>query len=168
MTKTLLAISSVALAAALVGCGSGSEGSTSANPTADAVDQGVKYAQCMRKNGIQMEDPKPGEGIRMLAKPGNEAKMKAAEAACKAFAPTRNGNGKMSAEDLDRQTKLAQCLRRHGLDVEDPKPGQPFHLEMRKENEQKTNEAMKTCSAEAGMPTPGSDGGPGKLTQQNG
>jgi hypothetical protein len=106
----------------------------------------------MRKNGIQMEDPKPGEGLRIRVNAKDEAKMKAAEKACQAYAPDQVGDRTMSAEDLDRQTKLAQCLRRHGIDAQDPKPGQPFRLKMRKENEQKMQQAMKTCHKEAGMP----------------
>jgi len=165
MTKTLLALSSVALAAALVGCGGDPGGSASASPTVDPHDQGIKYAQCMRKNGIQMEDPKPGGGITLHMKPGNEAKLKAAETACKAYAPIRDSKGTMSAEELDRLTKLAQCLRRFGLDVKDPKPNQPFEIKSMKKDEATMKKAMTTCSAEAGMPTPDSAGpGAGSLS----
>jgi hypothetical protein len=161
MTKTLLALSSVALAAALVGCGgNGQGGSGSASPTVDAQDQGIKYAQCMRKHGIQMEDPKPGGGISMRMKQGDESKLKAAETACKAFAPVRTGPGKNSAEDLDRMRKLAQCLRRNGLDVKDPKPNEPFQIKSTHKDEAKMKKAMQTCSTEVGMPTPGSGQGP--------
>jgi hypothetical protein len=159
MTKTLLALSSVALAAALVGCGGDPGGSTAASSTPDSQDLELKYARCMREHGIQMEDPKPGQGIRMRVNSADAAKMKAAEKACKQYAPDQLNGGTMSAQDLDRQTKLAQCLRRNGIEAEDPKPGQPFRLKMRKENEQKTQAAMKTCQKEAGMPTPGPGGG---------
>jgi hypothetical protein len=109
----------------------------------------------MRKHGIQMEDPKPGgRGISLRLERGGEAKLKAAEKACKAYAPERAGNGTVSAEDLDRQTKLAQCLRRHGIDVKDPKPNQPFQIKANK-SEAQMKKAMQTCSAEAGMPDPG-------------
>jgi hypothetical protein len=160
MTKTLLALSSVALAAALVGCGNDPGGSTSASPTVNAQDQGIKYAQCMRKHGIQMEDPKPGGGISLRMKQGDESKLKAAETACKAYAPVRPAKGRESAEDLDRQRKLAQCLRRNGLDVKDPKPNEPFQIKSTQKDEAKMRKAMQTCSAEAGMPTPGSGQGP--------
>lgn len=163
MTKMMLALSSVALAAALVGCGNDTGGSASASPTVDAQDQGIKYAQCMRKNGIQMDDPKPGGGITLRMKQGNEAKLKTAETACKAYAPIRDGKKTMSAEDLDQLTKLAQCLRRNGIDVQDPQPNQPFKIESQKKDETKMKKAMDTCSAEAGMPTPGSGGGSGPL-----
>jgi hypothetical protein len=168
MTKTLLALSSVALAAALVGCGNGANPSTSASPTVNALDQGVKYAQCMRKNGIQMKDPKPGEGLRIGVHKGDEAKMKAAQKACKAYSPEGLGDHKMTAAELDQQTKLAQCLRRHGIDADDPKPGQPSRIRTRKANEQKLNTAMKTCQKEAGLPDPDSAPPGGSLTQQKG
>ena len=159
MKKTLLVLSSVALAATLVGCGN-DPGSTSASPTVDAQDQGIKYAQCMRKHGIQMEDPKPGGGISMRMRQGDEGKLKAAETACKAYAPVRQAKGKESAEDLDRQRKLAQCLRRNGLDVKDPKPNEPFRIRSSRKDEAKMKRAMQTCAAEVGMPTPGSGSGP--------
>jgi hypothetical protein len=161
MTKTLLALSSVALAAALVGCGNGGPGgSTPTSTTANAHDQAVKFAQCMREHGIDMEDPKPGQGgFRIRAQEGSEAKMKEAQKACRALSPDQEGDGQMSAEELDRMTKLAQCLRRHGLDVKDPKPGQPFTIKSQKASGAKTEKAMKTCNAEAGMPDgPGSGG----------
>lgn len=157
----MLVLSSVALAAVLAGCGSGSGGSTSASPTANEHDQGVKFAQCMRKHGIQMDDPKPGKGVEIRVRSEDEAKMKAATKACQAYAPERDSKGTMSAEDLDRMTKLAQCLRRNGMDVADPKPGQPFTIKTKKENAAKSDQAMKTCNKELGMPEPEKGGGPG-------
>ena len=62
--------------------------------------------------------------------------------------PIQEGEGPMSAEELDRMTKLAQCLRRHGLDVKDPKPGQPFTIKSQKASGAKTEKAMKTCNAD--------------------
>ena len=153
MTKTVLVLGSVALAVSLAGCGLGAGASPSASPTMDPHDRAVKYVQCMRQHGIQMEDPKPGDGgIRMRGGPGGEAKLKAAETACKAFAPIREGTGKMSAAELDRMTKLAQCLRRNGVDVKDPKPGQPFTIRTTTQNAAKTDKAMKTCQKEVGLP----------------
>jgi hypothetical protein len=164
MTKTLLALSSVALAAVLAGCGGGLGGSPTASPTANAQDQALKYVQCMRKHGIQMEDPKPGGGLAIRGGPGMESKLKAAEEACRALAPTGKGKGKMSAEDLDRMTKLAQCLRRNGLDVKDPKPGEPFQMRTRAQDAAKTEKAMKVCQKEVGLPddAPGSGSGGSK------
>lgn len=167
MTKTLLALSSVALAAALVGCGGGTGGSPTASPTLSDQDRALTYVQCMRKNGIQMEDPEPGGGVRLRVQPGMESKLKAAEQACKAFSPMREGQGKMSAEDLDRMTKLAQCLRRNGLDVKDPKPGEPFQLKSSAQGAAKTEKAMRACEKEVGAPDRIS-GGAGSQSKDSG
>jgi 3-phenylpropionate/trans-cinnamate dioxygenase ferredoxin reductase subunit len=45
MKKTMLALSSVALAAALAGCGNDPGGSASASPTVNAQDQGIAAAR---------------------------------------------------------------------------------------------------------------------------
>ena len=97
----------------------------------------------------------------------NEAKMTAAQKACEKFAPVRQADPQQAAEDLDRMTKLARCLRRNGVPVEDPKPGKPFMIKTRKGNEAKSKAAMKTCSAEAGLPEPGSRDA-GATTQMKG
>jgi hypothetical protein len=158
MTKLLATLSSVALAAALAGCGGSSGGSSSAGSTSAPSDQGVKFAQCMRKHGVQMEDPKPGEGEGLTLHRGGQEKVDAAMKACKAFAPVREGNGKMSAKDFDQLTRLAQCLRRNGIEAQDPKQGQPFRIKAARKGDQKAEAAIKTCHAEVGMPEPGSGG----------
>ncbi|WP_336214020.1 hypothetical protein [Nonomuraea sp. LPB2021202275-12-8] len=48
-------------------------------------DRLLKFAQCLRQNGLQVQDPKPGDrGIRM---PGDEQKVDAALEACEQHAP---------------------------------------------------------------------------------
>ncbi len=160
MKKTMLLLGSTLLAVALAGCGSSGGSSVGSSPTVDPEDQALKFVQCMRRHGIAMEDPKPGGGMRMEVNKGNEAKMQAAQKACEKFSPVRRGDAKQQAEDLDRMTKMAKCLRRNGIPVEDPKPGQPFTLKTTKGNAEKTDKAMKTCSAEVGLPGPeNADGG---------
>jgi hypothetical protein len=112
----------------------------------------------MREHGIDMKDPKPGGGPTTFKVQAKDAgKFEAAQKACKAYAPTMDGPGTMSAQELDRLTKLAQCLRRNGVDAADPKPGQPFQIKSRKGNAAKTDAAMKTCEREVGPPKDGAD-----------
>src|SRR6185312_10751812 len=42
----------------------------------------LAYARCMRKNGVDMEDPKPGEGLALRVRKGEERKMEKAQKAC--------------------------------------------------------------------------------------
>lgn len=51
-------------------------------------DAMVKYAECMRANGIDMPDPSAGGGIQMKGPAGgSDAKMQAAQAACQKYLP---------------------------------------------------------------------------------
>jgi len=158
MTKTMLLLSSTILAVTLAGCGGSGGSSSGASPTTNPEDMSRKFVQCMRQHGVQMEDPEPGGGVRMLTNKGNEAKTQAAQKACAKFAPVQQTDPKQAAEDLDRMTKLAKCLRRNGIQVADPKPGQPFTIKSPKGNATKMDKAMKVCSTEAGLPEPGSGG----------
>jgi hypothetical protein len=157
MTKqTWLAISSVALAAALAGCGSNGTSSSGGSPTpsADRQDLQVKYAQCMRKNGVDMPDPKPGEGVTIRIDKGSQGKLEVAQKACKEFSPMREGGPGQSAEDRDHAVKMAECLRRNGLEVEIPKAGQAGRIRSLKGDEKKTKQAMETCNREVPRPSP--------------
>ena len=78
MGLRILAALPLALALALTGCGSDDKGGTVASANGGASqggakqggeqlspeERGVKFAQCMREHGGDMEDPTPGEGAR--------------------------------------------------------------------------------------------------------
>lgn len=55
-----------------------------------ARDQMLKFAQCMRENGIAMEDPKDGK-FMVKAPQGQEKQMEKAQEACKEFQPNLGG-----------------------------------------------------------------------------
>ncbi|MFE3555658.1 hypothetical protein ACFXKW_12430 [Streptomyces sp. NPDC059193] len=65
-----------------------------------------------------------------------------------------SGSGSGSGTDADNAVKMRQCLRDHGIDAPDPKPGQdPRGMTVGGgADPQKMQEAMKAC----GMSTPGS------------
>ena len=55
----------------------------------------------------------------------------------------------------DQQLKLARCMREHGVDMPDPKPGQDSHaisIDGNGASPKKLKAAMKACRQEAGMP----------------
>ncbi|WP_336209474.1 hypothetical protein [Nonomuraea sp. LPB2021202275-12-8] len=117
------------LALALTGCASGAGGSadvpsadggkqtsgSSAAPSLSPDERNVKWAQCMRENGIDVPDPKAGQGIRMTAGPGSEETMTKAREACKEWQPT-GGNGTGNAQNGERMRKVAQCMRDNGVE----------------------------------------------------
>jgi hypothetical protein len=135
-------LASVALAA--VGCGgssspgvahiaangassarSESRGSSPEGP-ASVERAAVAFAKCMRANGVpNFPDPKPGGGFLFHARAGliNSPLFKAAQANCHKLLPEGPGSGPPpSAQTLARFLKIAQCMRKHGIeDFPDPR-----------------------------------------------
>ncbi|MEV5576520.1 hypothetical protein AB0L06_41375 [Spirillospora sp. NPDC052269] len=53
-----------------------------------------------------------------------------------------------AAAEQDKLTKFAQCLRQHGLDVEDPRPGSPgIQIKSGLDDKTKVDTATKACRA---------------------
>jgi len=86
---------------------------TSAGGDASAL----KFSQCMRKQGLTwFPDPGPDGGLRVHTPPGaDQDKIDRAEEACKAYDPGTNQSGTISAADLDKLRRRAQCIRDHGF-----------------------------------------------------
>ncbi|MCO6009022.1 hypothetical protein NE236_29015 [Actinoallomurus purpureus] len=125
--------------AGLTGCGD-SGGTSSAASSAPAGSGGggagaagggstkaVKYAECMRKNGVpEFPDPAPDGRVMLTGKKGSgldpeSPQFKAAQQACKAFAPQGAvGGGRPDPAML----KFSQCMRKNGVpNFPDPSGG---------------------------------------------
>ncbi len=111
------------------GAGGGASASPSAAPMTDEERQ-VKFAQCMRDQGIDMPDPEIDGGkvtIKMSARPGAAAgdpqKMDAAMEKCRQYLPNGGERQKPNPEQLEQARKMSQCMREHGVpDFPDPEP----------------------------------------------
>lgn len=141
-TRGVLATLPLAFALALTGCGGDGEdgsgvasagGGKAAGSGAGAAagsdlgpeEMGVKFAQCMRENGVQMEDPKPGGGLMVNGKGVDKATMQKAQEACRQYNPMEQAGRPPSAEDQERGRKHAECMRENGVEAfPDPKPNQ--------------------------------------------
>jgi hypothetical protein len=146
MTRPHLILVTLFSALTLAGCGS--NGTPEAEPSTNAADMGVKFAQCMREHGVDMEDPVDGK-IMIKTTKGNQAKTEAAQQACKQFAPQREGNAN-DPEARDRELKMAACLRKNGVDVKDPQPGQGIRITGGPGDAGKLEKAQKACDKELG------------------
>ncbi|WKK24501.1 hypothetical protein QZH56_02270 [Streptomyces olivoreticuli] len=84
------------------------------------MDDAIKMRQCLRKQGIDAPDPKPGEDPRGMTVGGGKdpEKMQKALEACGGGA--KGGKG-VTQEMKDKALKNAQCLRAKGFNVPDPK-----------------------------------------------
>ncbi|TDC49363.1 hypothetical protein E1281_23455 [Actinomadura sp. KC345] len=140
MRKRLLAMVPLALALALTGCGGdeGGSGVASANGGKQSAaaggeklskeEMGLKFAQCMRDHGVDVEDPKPGQGVQLKVKGGPEkrAAMDKAMEACRRYSPQANGGGSPDPGQQQRAQEFAECMRQNGVeDFPDPDPNQP-------------------------------------------
>jgi hypothetical protein len=127
--SVLLAASAAALALTAAGCGgsgdskAGSSGSNS-NPT---LEQAVKYAQCMRENGVtNFPDPDKNGRIAIGAGVDNKSpQAKKAQQACKSKEPPGlQENPAQKAQAQNEWLKWAQCMRKNGIpDMPDPQDG---------------------------------------------
>lgn len=87
---------------------------------ADTTDP-VKWAACMRENGIPVQDPKPGGGAISMGQVGSgdvaqlQAKLEAATKACQRFMPVQSGAGGMPEEAKKQMLQVASCMRTSGF-----------------------------------------------------
>jgi hypothetical protein len=134
MKTLLLAATSVAavLTLSLSGCasddkttGGSASGGSAASASAkegDPFSRVVKYAECLQQHGLNVKI-KQGDGFS-LPKDYDPKVKESAEAACRSVAPPGMFD-KPSAEQLDHDLKIAQCLRDQGVKIEDPTENQP-------------------------------------------
>ncbi|RAY14133.1 hypothetical protein DPM19_17840 [Actinomadura craniellae] len=156
----------LALALLLTGCGSGGDGGgvasaggaarkSGAPASMDPREKALKFAQCMRDNGVPMDDPEPGKGIRIrVGGETDRATVEKAMAACRQYSPQADGSPGSDPRMEEAARKFAQCMRDNGVPMDDPKPGQRGIRVDRKLSEDPDFEAAhKKC--QAALPGPG-------------
>ena len=111
-----------------------STASSVGNTKAADRQQAVKFAECMRKNGVKgFPDPDASGQLTIDAIANgssldtNSAAFKQAVSACKDLEPAGFTGGKRSAEQQAGALKFAQCIRDNGVpDFPDPAPDAPL------------------------------------------
>lgn len=106
--------------------GSGTSPATGGGAAGNGKDQYVKYAQCMRQNGVPAW-PDPIDGDKFLLKRGsvdpNSPEFKAAGRKCEPLRPPAWTARKDPAAQA-QMLKYAQCMRRNGVpSFPDPQGG---------------------------------------------
>ena len=128
----LAALAVIALIGA--GCGGSSSGGDG-NTTAANQEKAVKFAECMRENGIsQFPDPDASGHLTIdgvlngSSLDPNSPEWQQAIDACKGLQPPGfTGGGERSADQQDAALKFAQCIRANGVpDFPDPANGEPL------------------------------------------
>ncbi|MEV0170103.1 hypothetical protein AB0I00_03090 [Streptomyces sp. NPDC050803] len=136
------------LALAVAGCGSGDDGTDVAADAAAKAnaenEMAVKFAECLREHGVNVEDPGEGGGIHITGRTP-KAKVDAAMEACREYSPMQQG-GSVDPQAEERMRKMAQCMRDNGVeDFPDPEPGRGIQLDRGVAEDPDFEAAQKEC-----------------------
>jgi len=133
--RTAVALVLIATTIPLGACGSSAPAGTSsgANSAANA-QKAVKFAECMRSNGVR-EFPDPGASgsftidgvVNGSSLDPNAPSFKQALSACRGLEPAGFTGSKRSAQQTQAALEFAKCIRANGVkDFPDPANGQPL------------------------------------------
>jgi hypothetical protein len=136
--RPLAALALIAMVVLISACGSSAPASTGSggggNNTAANAQKAVKFAACMRSNGVS-EFPDPGASGKLTIDgvvngssldPSTPA-FKQAISSCKDLEPPGFMGQKPTPQQTDARLKFAQCMRDNGVeDFPDPTPNGPL------------------------------------------
>jgi hypothetical protein len=130
--RPLAALAVLALIGA--GCSNGSDGTSTGNDAAASQTEAVKFAECMRDNGVSgFPDPDASGRLTIdgvvngsTVDPSTPA-WEEAIAACKDLQPPGFTGTEASPEEQEVRLEFAQCMRDNGVqDFPDPAPDGPL------------------------------------------
>ncbi|HWH11149.1 MAG TPA: hypothetical protein VG165_08470 [Solirubrobacteraceae bacterium] len=119
-------------------CGSntpaGSSTGSSGDDTATTAQKAVKFAECMRRNGVSEFPDPPASGnftidglVNGSSLDPNTPAFTQAISACKDLEPAGFAGSRRSSQQTQAALKFAQCIRANGVpDFPDPANGQPL------------------------------------------
>jgi hypothetical protein len=123
-TTALMAVAVTSLA--LAACG-GDEGSGGGKSNREEMEEyALRNAECLRQHGIDVPDPKPGQGLLMDNRDVNQAEFERAQRACEkklGKPPVPELSEQQQREFREAALKFARCMRAQGIDMDDPKFG---------------------------------------------
>jgi hypothetical protein len=136
--RPLATLSLIAMLALISGCGSSAPAETGirsgAGTTTSNHAKAVKFAECMRNNGVgAFPDPTASGELTIDAVANgsslnpNGPAFKNALAACKPLEPAGFTGAKRTREQQSAGLAFAQCIRENGVkDFPDPAPNEPL------------------------------------------
>jgi hypothetical protein len=136
MSRRLRPLAALAMVA-LIGAGCSNEPAENGNAgnTTAGQKQAVKFAACMRDNGVsEFPDPDASEGLTIdgvlngSSLDPDSASWQNAIAACEDVQPPGfTGDKEVTADEQDARLEFAQCIRDNGVkDFPDPAKGEPL------------------------------------------
>jgi hypothetical protein len=125
--RPLAALAMVALIGAGCSNASSENGSSGGDTNATDRDKAVKFAECMRANGVSDFPDPNASGEFVYGASVSPAVFKKAVDACKDLQPPGTLSADRSPEQQSAGLKFAQCMRDNGVkDFPDPANGEPL------------------------------------------
>lgn len=152
------AVSIAALALLTTACtadggGKKDAASESVSDEGKKADQALEHRKCLREQGLDVPEPKPGEegvGLTIGGDGMSKEKMEKAFKACQGKGGAGMGKEPTQAEK-DKMIKYAQCMRKNGFDMPDPTFGEGGMTAARPipqgEQAKKFEKANKACES---------------------
>ena len=141
-------------------------------------DAQLLLARCLRENGYNISDPKNDESLRSVLQPvflaadqkGREELQETIQTCAEDNNIPLGGSAEFEnpeavADSLDTQLEFAQCLRKNGIEIEDPSaesPLRPLLIELVQSGQYlqaQIQEAADICFDELGIDPPQQGGG---------
>jgi hypothetical protein len=123
-TTALMAVAVTSLVLASCG-GDGGPGGGKSNRE-EMEQYALRNAECLRQHGVDVPDPKPGQGLRMDNRDVNPEEFERAQRACEkelGKPPALELSEEEQREFREAALKFSRCMRAHGIDMSDPKFG---------------------------------------------
>ncbi len=127
--RSLAAACALAAALALTatacsGDGGGTkDGGSASDSKKTKEDQALEHRTCLREQGLDIPEPKPGEngmGVTIDGGSMGKEKMEKAFKACEDKA-VGGGPKELTQAEKDKMVAYARCMRQNGFDMPDPK-----------------------------------------------
>ncbi|MEU4279254.1 hypothetical protein AB0F57_30645 [Streptomyces tanashiensis] len=119
-----LAAALALFATACSGTAPGAEDDGSVNEEGKKADQAFEHRKCLREQGLDVPEPKPGESGVGLTIGGDRMSKEKMEKAFKACASKAGGAGfgkEPTQADKDKALAYAKCMRENGFNMPDPR-----------------------------------------------
>ncbi|MGI5163739.1 hypothetical protein ACQEU3_05220 [Spirillospora sp. CA-253888] len=128
---------------------SGAAATASASPTAtlSKEDAQLKFAQCMRENGIDVPDPGSGDKQVAIGRQGKDReKVERAVEKCRSYLEAGGVIPDLKDPKVhDQFVKFAQCMRQQGVDVPDPGPDGKWRINTQGVPPERLEKAQQAC-----------------------
>ncbi|MFI1223058.1 MULTISPECIES: hypothetical protein [unclassified Streptomyces] len=126
--RSLAAACALAAALALTatacsGGGGTKDGGSASDSEKTKEDQALEHRKCLRDQGLDIPEPKPGQDGVGITIDGGSMDKKEMEKAFKACEDKAVGGGpkELTQAEKDKMVAFARCMRKNGFDMPDPK-----------------------------------------------